>query len=165
MPGGADAENQIVTLDGVEVAALVHGLRRNDFLAEAALFSAFHQTAQTRIGVRGHHAQEAVEIAVIEHVPGVHQRYIIVQDTGGAGDSRVVAFNLQRVIEQPRADLKAGFDQADIFVAGPEQGLNATADLYAGFHSREVQERNTKPDIRGRGGRVNICLQHSRKTG
>jgi len=78
-------------------------------------------------------------------------------------DRCVVAFDLQGVVEQPRADLKTGFDQADIFIAGPKQGFNATADLYAGFHSEEMRECNSKPDIRGRGGRINIYLHHSRK--
>ena len=46
-------------------------------------------------------------------------------------DAGVVAFDFERIVQQAGADLESGFNQTDIFVAGPEQGLNATADLYA----------------------------------
>ena len=67
--------------------------------------------------------------------------------------SGFVAFDLQRIVHQAGGDIQAALDQTDIFVARPEQGLNAAGDLNAGFHScrfiprmwlscmREQQER------------------------
>ena len=47
--GGADAEDQVVALDGFQVAALVDGLRRQHLLAEIALLAAVHQGAQATL--------------------------------------------------------------------------------------------------------------------
>ncbi len=162
-----NAEHQIVALDGVDVAPLHHALRRDHFLAEGALFPALDQTAQGDVGVHGHHAQEAVQIAVVEGVALAHQGDVVVQDLRGPGYAGLLAFDFQGVIQQPRADVQAFFDQADILVSGPEQGLNAAADLDDGLHSRrDVLGPNfvgsRRADIRGRGGRNNIHYQHIR---
>ncbi len=42
----ADAECEVVVVDGVDVAALVYGFRRENFLAEGARLAAFHQPAK-----------------------------------------------------------------------------------------------------------------------
>ena len=86
-----------------------------DLLAEAALLAAFDQSAQAGFGVGGHHAQKAVEIAVVEDVPFAGQRRVIVQDAGGASDAGVVAFDLQRIVEQARADVAGRLRSAGYF--------------------------------------------------
>ena len=44
------------------------------------------------------------------------------------------AFDFEQVVDKLRVHFEAGFDQADIFIAGAEQAFNASADLHAGFH-------------------------------
>ena len=100
----------------------------------------------SRIG--GDHAQEAVQIAVVEDVAFAHQRAVVGKDVGSARDARVFAFNFETIIEQARADIQPAFDQPNILVASPEQGLNAAADLYAGFHSRKNKVGLFTPGIR-----------------
>jgi hypothetical protein len=137
-----------MTLDRVDIATLHHGLRRDDFLAEAALLSALDQTAQAGARIGGDHAQEAVQIAVVEDVPFADQRAVIGKNIGGARHGLVVALDFQAIVQQAGADIQFAFEQADIFIASPEQRLNAAADLYAGLHSRKNKGRLFKPDIR-----------------
>ena len=73
-------------------------------------------------------------------------------------DSEIVAFDFERIVEQARTNMQSVLDQTDVLVARSEQRFDTTADLYAGLHSRGVRGCCAKPDIRGRGGRDNICL-------
>ncbi len=98
--GGTYAEDQVVAFDGVHIAALGDGLRRDGFLAEIALPPAFHQTAQGGFRVGGDHAQKAVQIAVVEDVAFAHQRAVVGKNVGGARDAVVFAFDFQQSLSR-----------------------------------------------------------------
>ncbi len=102
--GGSDAEYQIVALHGFQVPPLVDGLRRQDLLAETALFAAVHQGAQGHFRIESHHAQIAVQVAVIEDVAFAHEGVVILQDGFRARDVGCFAFDFQAVIDQLGVD-------------------------------------------------------------
>ena len=81
-----------------EIWAGVHYFNKLGQDGEAALLAAIDQTAEARVRVGGNHAQEAVEITVIEDVAVAHQRHIIVQNPDGAGYIGVLSLNLNRVV-------------------------------------------------------------------
>src|SRR5277367_794668 len=91
-----------------------------------------------------------------------HQGDVIAQNAGGSRYRRWLAFDFQTIVQQTGTDVQSAFDDADILVAGPEEGLNATTDLYAGLHSR--LGLGSKTTFRERGGRNHICLHASRKS-
>ncbi len=130
----ADAEDQVVALDGFQVAALVDGFRRQDLLAEVALLAALHQRAQGHFGIGGDHAQVAVQVAVVEDVAFAHQRVVVFQDAFGARDVVGFAFDFEVVVDQLGVDAQSGFDQPDVFIAGAEEAFDASADAHASFH-------------------------------
>ena len=76
-----------------------------------------------------------MQIAVVEYKSLAHQRGIIGQDGNGALDAGLRAFDFDAVVLEAGADPQAGFQQAHIFVACPEQGFNTTSDLDARFHA------------------------------
>ena len=130
----ADAEHQVVALDGFQVAPLVDRFRRQHLLAEIALPAALHQGAQRHLGVERHHAQVAVQVAVVEDVAFAHQRVVVFQDALRAGDVLRFAFDFEVVVDQLGVDAQARFDQPDVFIAGAEQAFDASADAHASFH-------------------------------
>src|SRR5580704_7469530 len=134
--GGTDTKNQVVAFDGFHVAPLIDSFWRQRFLAEIPLAAAVHQAAQRHFGVFGDHAQVAVQVAIGEALPFLHQCDVILQDAGRADDVRFLAFDLQRIVPQAGGDVQSFFEDADVFIAGSEKGLDATGDLNAEFHSK-----------------------------
>ena len=132
--GGTDAEDQIVALDGFEIAALRDGFGRENLLAETALLAAVDQRAKRDFGIGGDDAQQAVEIAVLEDLAFADEREVVLEDSLGAGHVVGLAFDFDGVAAEFRADVQAGFDEPDVFIAGTEEALDASADLHAGFH-------------------------------
>ena len=156
--GGSDAEDQIVALDGFEVAALVDGLRGEHLLAEVALPAAVDQRAQADLRIFGDDAQIAVQVAVVEDVTFAHQRDVILQYVFGARHIFRFAFEFERIVDQVSIDPEAGFNQADILVAGAEEAFDASADLHTGSHSsggwiprtgRELHNGQRHPGVAG----------------
>ena len=131
---GADAEDQVVPLDGFKVAALVDGLRRENLLAEIALLAALHQRAQRHFGIDGDDPQVAVQIAIVEDVTFAHQRVVVLQNVLGADDVAGLAFDFEIVVDQLRMDAQSGFDQPDVLVAGAKQAFDASVNTHASFH-------------------------------
>ena len=139
-------------------------LRRDDFLAEAALLAALDQPAQAGFGIRGHHAQEAVQIAVVEDVAFAHQRDVIVQDVGGArhGLRRRLRFpeqSLSRRVRTFRPPSISRIFSSRVPNRDSMPRLICTLDFIRG----ETRVWVSKPEIRGRGGRNHICLHNTRK--
>ena len=131
---GADAEDQIVALDGFQITALRDRFRSENLLAEAALLSAFEKAAQRHFGIGGNHAQQAVQIAILENDAFANEREIILQNTFGTRYGFGFALDFEGVLPQPGADIQTGFEQADVFVARAEEAFNAAANLNCGFH-------------------------------
>src|SRR6185437_1684307 len=128
----------------------------------ATLPTAFHQAAQAGFGIRRDYPQEAIEVAVIEHVPFAHQSRIIGQDLRRASHALLLALDFERIGQQASAHMQGVLNQADIFVASPEQGFNAAGDLYAGLPSTRAAAAKARAKLRGRGGKSNIYLKHTR---
>src|SRR5471030_1498662 len=106
--GGADADHQVIALDGLQIAPLVDGFRRQHFLAEVALLAAMHQRPQRHLRIDRDHAQVAVEIAVVEDVALADQRVVVFQDILGPGDVGRFAFDFQAVVDQLSVDAQSG---------------------------------------------------------
>ena len=87
-----------MALDGLDIAPLIDGFRRQRLLAEVALAAAMDQAAKRHLGIFRYHAQIAVQIAVGEDVTFLHQSHVILQDAGGANDIRLVAFDFERIV-------------------------------------------------------------------
>ncbi|MCX6618873.1 MAG: hypothetical protein NTZ98_22595 [Acidobacteria bacterium] len=125
----ADADDQVVALDGFQVPPLVDRLGQYDLLAETALPAAVHQGPQSDLRILDDHLQVAVHVSVAEDLTLAYQRYVVFQDALRAADAGLLPLDLQRVIEQAGTNVEAGFQQAHVFVTSPEQGLNAAGDL------------------------------------
>ncbi len=130
----ADAEHEIVALDGFEIAALRDGLRRQNLLAEAALLAALEKRAKRNFGIGGHNTQQAVEIAVLEDHSFAHEGEIILQNPFRAGNGFGLALDFQRIRTQSGANVQARFEQAHIFVTRAKKAFDTAADLDCGFH-------------------------------
>ena len=90
--------------------------------------------AQSDFGIGGDHAQQAVQIAILENDAFADEREIILQNTFGTRYGFGLAFDFERVLAQPRADIQTGFEQTDIFIPRAEKAFNAAANLNCGFH-------------------------------
>ena len=79
------------------------------FLAEIPLPAAQHEAAQVHLGIGGNHAQVAVEVAVGEDVPFLHQTRVFLEDAAGARDIGFAALEFERVVYQRGADVEPAF--------------------------------------------------------
>ena len=96
-----DAEHQIVALDRVHVAALVHGFRRQRFLSEIALPAAVNQAAQRRLPGSAVTTRRKLFRSPLGKIwPSFTRRDIIFQNAGGANHVGLVAFDFERVVQQ-----------------------------------------------------------------
>ena len=132
--GGADAEDEVVALDGFEVAALVDGLGRENLLAEAALLAAADQAAEGDFRIVGDDAEVAVEVAVVEDVAFLDELVVVVEDVLGAAYAGRLALDFEVAIHQAGVYGQARFEEPDVLVTSSEETLDAAADTYASFH-------------------------------
>jgi hypothetical protein len=181
-----DAEDEVVPLNCVDITPLVQRLWRQNLLTKATLAPAFDKAPESGVAIGGQDAEVAVQVAVAELMSLSYQVEVVQQDTLSAGGIFCISLDLQGVIEQASFDFQTVFKKTDIFIAGPEKGLDAAAGLHAYFHLLfgERFTRNKRPlpgrtdgsggtritlggrtntGVRERGRDSNILFQYSRR--
>ena len=126
----AHAEDHVVLLDGLDVAALVEraGLHRA-LDSRRALLAGFGHGAQRGRRIGHHQAQHAVQFAVVGMDALAAQRFEVLEDAPHARHASFRAFHVHGVGAQVDAHAKRVFHQTEVFIAGPEQGLKVGRDL------------------------------------
>ncbi len=83
--------------DGIDIAALVDGLRCENFLAEGTGLAAFDKTAEGHARIGGANAEVAVDVAVAEGLAFADEIGVIGKDLFGPFDLRFIAFDFESV--------------------------------------------------------------------
>ena len=128
--GRAHAEDHVVLLDGLDVAALVERAGLDGALdAGGALLAGFGHGAKGGRGIGHDQAQHAVQFAVVGMDALAAQGLEVLKDAPDAGDAFVGALHMHGVGAKIDADAERVFHQPEVFIAGPEQGLKVGRDL------------------------------------
>ena len=115
-------------------------------------------------GIGGDNAQQAVQIAILEHHALAHEREIILENALRTRDGLGLTLNFESIFPQPCADIQTGFEQPDIFIPRAKKPFNAAANLNCGFHLFGVRP----PDMRMGSANIRLCEEgrtNSCKTG
>jgi len=117
---------------------LIDALRRESLLPEGALASALDKTAQSDVRIGDHYPQITVEVSVLKYVALFDKRCVIINDAFGPENILLVTVDLDAVACYPGPNVQFGFDQADVFVSGPKQRLDAGCkrNLYRIYRNR-----------------------------
>src|SRR4051812_12714643 len=108
----------------VDVPPLINGLRRERLLAESPLAAAHYQVAEAYRRIGDYDAQIAVQVAIIENLALTDQRGIIGENSLRPKHSGIFAFYFNRLVGDAGADIKAAFQESNVFIARPKQGLD-----------------------------------------
>ena len=128
--GGADAEDHVVLLDGLDVFALIDGARLDGALdAGGALLAGVGQRAQSGGGIGDDKAQHSVEFAVVGIDALASQGFEILKDALDTGHAFVRSLDMHGVGTKIDAHAERVFHQPEVFIASPEQGLEIGRDL------------------------------------
>ncbi len=111
--GRAHAEDHVVLLDGLNVAALVERARLHQALdARRALLAGLGHGAQRRRGIGHHQAQHAVQFAVVGMDALPPQRFEILKDALNAGHALFRSFYVHGVGAKIDANAERVFHQS-----------------------------------------------------
>src|SRR6185369_6749311 len=125
----ANAKDHVAFFDGFHIAALVDALGLQLALAKRTLLSGFSESLKGGAWVGRNDAKHAIEIAVYELVAAFPQVFVIGEDLLGAVHVGRRSFDLDGVCAKIDLNLQAVFEQAQVFVAGPEKSFDIRADI------------------------------------
>ena len=132
------AEGHIGLLDGFDVLALVGGAGLDRaFDAGGALFAGVDQAPEGRGRIRDKKLQHAVEFAIMQVDAGFAEVVEVGEDAFDARDIAGFAGHMDGVGAEIDGDVEFVLEEAEVFVAGPVQGLNANGD-FQGFFDQVV---------------------------
>ena len=125
VPAGPDAEDDVVLLDGVEVAALIDALGRHLAAARRPRGAAHEVVAQLDVAVLRHQLRGRLHVAVGNAVALLQEARQLAH--GPLDADLVVRRTLDEQVAALGADAHAegGFELAEVLVVGPEEGLDA----------------------------------------
>ena len=108
--------------------------------------ASFGKSLESCLRISHQHTQHAVEVAVIEGMPGALQLIVVGEHLLGAGYVARGSFQFDGVGAEVNVDIQAVFEHMEIFIAGAEQGLDVTCEFNIFFHSelwRRLQQLRT----------------------
>ena len=120
--GRPDAKHDVVLVDGVEIAALVRGLRRDAAFAGSADLSVFEEMiAEIDVGVFGDQLSGGLHVFVRDGVAFLHQAAQLFDEARHARRAAGIAFHHELMPLGADADVEEGFELAQVVVVGPEK--------------------------------------------
>ena len=126
-----------MTLDGIDITALIQALWRDALLAEKARPAGLRQTLQRGSGVLAEDAQKGLHLGSFESRSAAHQLSVIFHQPPYARNVRGRAFNLEgATITDRRRNAKVAFQQFQVFIKCPEELFDTLPELYTGLHRR-----------------------------
>ena len=126
--GRADAKDDVVLVDGVEIAALVRGLRRDAALAGGADLSVFEEViAEIDVGVFGDELRGGLHVFVRDGVAFLHQAAQLFDEARDARGAAGIAFDHELMALGADADVEEGFELAQVVVVRAEKRGHAAS--------------------------------------
>jgi len=119
----------------IQIAALVGALWLDRAARKSALLSGLGKAAKSRFRVGNQHPQHAVQVPVIESVPGALQLFVIRKNLLGAPNIARSSFQFDGILAQVNISVEAVLENVQVFVASAEEGFDVGADLNTLSHS------------------------------
>ena len=106
--------------------------------ASRSLFAAVHQTLERYAWVRRHQLQHGIQLAVLQRYPGSAQLFVVIKDPLHARHIFFRPGDMNGIGAKIDTRVQLVFQQSQIFVAGPEQGLNIGRDFKGSVDQADV---------------------------